>query len=124
MDSCAWCDKEAVNLCDAPIAIKAVGCYRDEHYNVTGLMSGSDESGRIIMWTCDTPLCSEHSKIMGQISGTLSDNICECPYHASQERPEHKELIIFENELSERRRIVQAGIRTMIMRENNKIVPA
>lgn len=101
-----WCEKPSVRYCDAVIGFEAVDAIRDKAGNVVGLLAGSDT-----MWTCDAPMCAEHTRQVGHICGKDPDSIDHCPYHIEHEEHSMKKLVMFEHEAETIRRKVHAGIR-------------
>lgn len=106
-----WCDKPATRYCDAAIGFEAVGALRDKAGNVTGLLTGNGKS-----WTCDAPLCGEHAKMVGHVSGQEPDTIDLCPHHTEHPERPMRDLVIFECEAEGRRREVHAEIRRALMK--------
>lgn len=105
-----WCEKLATHYCDAAIGFEAVGAIRDKAGNVTALLAGGGKS-----WTCDAPMCAEHAKMIGHVSGSQPDTIDRCPYHAEHRERPMKELVMFEHEALARRRQVHAEIRRALL---------
>lgn len=107
-----WCGKPAVRYCDAVIGVEIKGALRDKSGNVTGLLAGLDGE----QWTCDAPMCAEHTRQVGHICGEDPDSIDHCPHHAAHPERPMKELLMFADEAEARRREVHAEIRRERMR--------
>lgn len=108
---CLWCDAPAVAWCDAVIGFKAVAAMRDAHGAVIGLVTGSDEKGEAVAWTCDAPMCATHAKRVGHVCGTDTDTIDRCLYHAAFGAEPMEHLVMFEREAVQKRRDIHAEIR-------------
>lgn len=119
MTKCMWCENEAVNLCDAPIALKAVGAIRGVDFDLLGLSIGSDENGDLVMYTCDAPLCIDHTKVIGFICGKDPETIDRCPYHHEQDKKEKAAPAILENEIDGLRRLEYSKIRRSIIKKES-----
>lgn len=115
MDKCMWCDKPATHYCDAVIGLPAVDALRDKRGNVTALLTGSGASG-VASWTCDAPMCSEHTKQIGVMCGSEPDSIDHCPHHLKSPEQPISKLVMFEREVGVRRREVHAQIRRQQIR--------
>lgn len=117
---CLWCGKPAVAWCDAVIGFKAIGAHRDAGGRVTSLLTGTDEHGEAVAWTCDAPMCAEHAQRIGGVCGEDPDSIDHCPYHVSRGEGTIEELVMFAREAEQKRRDVHAEIRRQrIKREAN-----
>ena len=106
-EKCMWCKNNPTHYCDASIGFGAVGAIRDEQGNVTGLLTGAGGG----MWTCDAPMCADHTHLVGVISGAESGTIDYCPYHWSNLKKEIGIPVMFENEVEAKRRDIFAQIR-------------
>lgn len=111
IEKCMWCDKPATHYCDATIGFEAVAALRDKAGNVTGLLAGNGRS-----WTCDAPMCDEHSSKVGHVCGQESGTIDYCPHHMKHTEKPMRELVIFESEVDGKRREVHAEIRRAAMK--------
>lgn len=119
-----WCGKPAARYCDAVIGVEPKGASRDKSGNATGLLAGLDGE----RWTCDAPICAQHTRQAGHICGEQPDSIDHCPHHATHPERPMKDLLIFAGQADARRRAVHAEIRRKNMRaakmlepDNNKI---
>lgn len=119
MDKCMWCDKPAIRYCDAAIGFEAVAAVRDKAGNVTGLLAGGGNS-----WTCDAPMCDEHSKQVGHVCWQEPDSIDRCPHHMEHSEKPMRELVMFECEAEGTRREVHAEIRRALMKNKRPNAPA
>lgn len=108
---CMWCDQPAVAWCDAVIGFKAIGAYRAANGRVTALVTGADEHGEAVAWTCDAPMCAEHAKHVGRVCGKEPDSIDHCPYHATRGEESMQQLVMFAPEAEQKRRDIHAEIR-------------
>lgn len=115
-ETCMWCDKPAVAWCDAVIGFEAVAACRDPNGRVTGLITGTNEHGEAVAWTCDAPMCADHAKHVGHVCGKEPDSIDHCPYHAVHDEGSMQDLIMFHREAEQKRRDVHAEIRRQRIR--------
>ena len=107
-----WCNKEAVRYCDAVIGIEPKGAIRDSAGNVASLLAGLDSE----QWTCDSPMCADHAKQIGWISGSEPESIDRCPHHLKHGEKPMRDLIMFADEAEKKRREVHAEIMRSRMR--------
>lgn len=77
LESCLWCDNEALFLCDAVLGMKAAVGPRG-----TVVFASLEEQE---VWTCDAPMCLLHRHIIGFICGKDPATIDRCPYCARNE---------------------------------------
>jgi len=104
---CLWCDKEAVNLCDAAIGGKAAAGMNGKWVY------------EMAIFTCDAPMCSEHTTVKGHICGKGGCDFIEwCPYCVENEA---KFQPMFEHEAETVRRARHAEVRRSMLRVSVRV---
>lgn len=73
MTRCLWCANEADRLCDA-----AIGGRAEAGMGGRWVFHGD-------VFTCDAPMCAQHSKVIGHTCGKDGDFIERCPSCAENE---------------------------------------
>lgn len=106
---CMWCDKDAVAYCDAVIGFEAISADRNDKGRVEHLLTGVGAK----MWTCDAPMCADHGKRVGFISGSDPDSIDHCPYHCEHTERDMDTQVILPSEAEQRRRDIYASIKRL-----------
>lgn len=102
-----WCEKPATRYCDAVIGVEARGAVRNKQGGVDALLAGLDGE----MWTCDAPMCDDHARQVGRISGKEPESIDHCPHHITHGEEIFKEIVMFKDEAEKKRRNAHAEIR-------------
>ena len=99
-DRCLICGAHAEFLCDAVIGIEPV---LDSDGSATDKISLSSRQ-----WTCDAPVCRDHSTRVGHICW---DSIDHCKYHIDYPDRRITDIIIPEDGIDRKRRNIHAAMR-------------
>lgn len=77
MERCLFCNQPATRLCDRVIGMVDAG----ERVKVRGRPAYSVTSMEAMLsvsYTCDAPICAEHTRVVGHVCGKDHDTIDHC----------------------------------------------